>query len=67
MITETERELHKKAILKLDRAAMAKLRRFAPDGHIFFADRELSIFFENRFQNLGGMDSELSKSLGWTK
>lgn len=64
LITDAERETHKKAISKLSREEMAKLRRHAPAGHIYFADPELSLFFENTFQNLGGMTPELSKLVG---
>ena len=50
----------------LSHYAMAKLWRFAPFGHIYF-DPKLPYYkiFKNRFQELGGMTSKISKKIGW--
>ena len=55
-------------IKKLTHYEMAKLWRFTPDGHIYF-DSTLPYYkiFLERFQQLGGMTSEISKQLGWKK
>ena len=53
-------------INKLTQYEMAKLWRFAPDGHIYF-DATLPYYkiFKDRFKELGGFTPEISKQLGW--
>ena len=65
-MTPEQIEKHKADIDKLDVIQMARLRRFAPAGHIYF-DRKFSLYlhFENRFQSLGGMTAEVSKLIGF--
>jgi hypothetical protein len=61
-LTAEQIKIYEKEIDKLDHYEMAKLRRFAPPGHIYFCD-DLYLYFENRFQNLGGMTPEISKAI----
>lgn len=53
-------------IQKLSHFEMAKLWRLAPSGHPYF-DTTLPYYevFEKRFNELGGMTSEISKQIGW--
>ena len=45
---------------------MCYLWRFSPSGHPIF-DSSLSLFeiFNEKFQQLGGMTTEISKKIGW--
>ncbi len=65
-LTNEQIEAHKKQIDAMDVVQLAKFRRYAPAGHVYF-DRTtpLYLYFENRFQSLGGMTPELSKQIGW--
>ena len=46
---------------------MARLWRYAPNGHIYF-DPSQPYFevFEKRYNMFGGMTPEISKELGWS-
>ena len=65
-MTQAEIDVEIKKINDLSRYEMARLRRFAPSGHIYF-DMSLPFWkiFEERFKELGGFSPEISKSLGW--
>ena len=53
-------------INKMSHLEMARLYRFAPAGHIYF-DASLPYYehFSRRFNDLGGMTTEISKMIGW--
>jgi cysteinyl-tRNA synthetase len=57
-----------KNINEMSQYQMAYIWRFAPSGNIYF-DSKLPFFevFNKRFNELGGMTPEISKSLGWNK
>jgi len=65
-MTEQEIKRHKKQIDQMNHAEMASMWRFAPAGHPFF-DNTLPLYkhFKARFDELGGMTTEISKSIGW--
>ena len=61
-----EIEIWKKKIDEMSQVQMARLRRFAPVGHIVFnSTLPLNEYFEKRFAELGGMTSAISKHIGW--
>lgn len=65
-LTPEQIAAHKKQIDEMTHFQMAKFRRYAPPGHIYFKHGSpLFLYFENRFQNLGGMTPEISKAIGW--
>jgi len=65
-MTEQEIQTHKEQIDKMTQYEMASLRRFAPAGHPYFnTTLSLHEYFDARFEKLGGMTPEISKSLGW--
>lgn len=67
-MTEEEIEEWKKKIDKMAQVEMAGLWRFAPPGDpLFDATTPLASYFNNRFQELGGMTPEISKIIGWKK
>jgi len=57
----------KDRIDKLSQLEMAQLWRFAPSGHAYFRNSipELFKHFSKRFQELGGMTPNISKTIGW--
>ena len=63
---EQEIDGWKKKIAAMSQVEMATLWRFAPSGHPCF-DNRLPLFeiFRARFNELGGMTTEVSKSIGW--
>ncbi len=63
-LSPDEIKKHKSDIDLMDHITMAKFRRFASAGHIYFRE-ELCVHFENRFQNFGGMTKEVSELIGW--
>lgn len=45
---------------------LARLLRFAPNGHPVFNNQyPLYEYSQKRFQSLGGMTPEISKEIGW--
>lgn len=65
-MTELEIKKQKELIDKMSHYQMASLYRFAPAGHPYFdCTNPLSSYFTNRFKQLGGMTSIISKQLGW--
>ncbi|MGB0925475.1 MAG: hypothetical protein ACPGTS_02080 [Minisyncoccia bacterium] len=66
-MTKQKIETHKKDIESLSQSQMAHLIRFAPIGHPYFNMAYSDIYktFEARFNKLGGMSPEISKSIGW--
>lgn len=60
---ETQQEMDQ--IRRMSHAAMARLWRFAPAGHIYF-NKTLPFYevFDQRFKALGGMTSKISKEIG---
>lgn len=48
----------------LTRIEMARLWRFAPTGHILLSG-EAGKYFGQRFGELGGFSTEISKAIGW--
>jgi len=65
-MTLEEIENHKKKINSMSQLEMASLWRFAPSGHPYF-DSTLPLYdiFKKRFNELGGMTTEISKQIGW--
>lgn len=62
--TEAQIAEHYKIIDTMSHVEMAKLRRYAAPGHIYFNNRlPFYLRFENRFQSLGGMTPEISKRI----
>ena len=56
----------KDKIAKMSHIEMARLWRGSPSGHPCFDDRTgLFPIFQTRFKELGGMTTEMSKSIGW--
>ena len=64
-MTGEEIERHKKDINEMSQMDMASLWRFAPSGHPYF-DNTLPLHkhFEERFKELGGFTTEISKRIG---
>ncbi|MDD1626884.1 MAG: hypothetical protein LUQ26_05325 [Methylococcaceae bacterium] len=66
-MTEEEKKQAIKEINALTHEEMARLHRFAPTGHKFFAsENNLYPEFMKRFDKLGGMTPYISKKVGWT-
>jgi len=64
----TEKQINewKKKIDSMSREEMARLWRFAPVGHpVFDGTLPLYDYFKKRFNELGGMNAEISKKIGW--
>lgn len=53
-------------INNMSQVEMARLWRFAPSGHKYF-DKRLPYWkvFKKRFNELGGMTTDVSKAVGW--
>lgn len=50
----------------LEHEEMARIWRFAKSGHPYLrSDTPMASHFLNRFKQLGGWTSELSKKIGW--
>lgn len=65
-MTEQEINEWKVRIDNMSQIEMAHLHRFAPSGHVLFDLRySLHDYFAARFRGLGGMTTEISKSIGW--
>ena len=65
-MTEEKIAEHKRAIDKLTHSEMAQLWRFAQSGHPYFDNRfPLFEYFKARFDKLGGMNTGVSKAIGW--
>lgn len=65
-MTEQEIKEWEDKIDNMTQMEMASLRRFAPSGHpVFRCDLPLSVRFEKRFKELGGMTPAISKAIGW--
>ena len=64
--TEEQIKVLEKSIDTMSHREMAVLWRFSPSGHPLF-DIRLPLFekFKKRFEELGGMTPEISKSIGW--
>lgn len=62
-------EKQKKEIDSMSQYSMASLHRFAPSGHPYFdiSNGDLSDYFTAKFKESGGMTSEISKELGWSR
>lgn len=60
-------ELGKDAIESMSHEEMAKFWRFALMDHEYFTNLELYEIFILRFRGFGGMTSEISKKIGWSK
>lgn len=54
-------------IKSMTHTEMAKLYRFAPSGHVYFADQNLNKEFMSRFNSFGGMTPSMSKEIGHQK
>jgi len=62
---EAEYDRHVGAIKQMSHFDMAYLWRFAPAGHMYFVTGSpLTEVFVERFNQLGGMTSKLSKQVG---
>jgi len=65
-MTDKEIEEWKVVIDKMSHREMAILYRFASTGHpCFDGSLPLYAYFKKRFDSLGGMTTNLSKSIGW--
>jgi hypothetical protein len=65
-MTKEDIEVHKKEIDKMSHHQMAYLYRFARSGHPYFdKTNELSSYFSKKFQDKGGMTTQISKDIGW--
>lgn len=64
-MSSAEREEEIEKINKMTQVQMARLWRFAPVGHKYYADPVLFRVFEKRFKQLGGFTVEISKEIGW--
>jgi len=64
MNNEQLQKYHEK-IDTMDQLQMAARWRFAEAGDVIFSIPELFEHFKKRFNELGGMTSEISKKLGW--
>ena len=65
-MTDIEIQSYKEEIDKMSQVEMASRYRFAPSGDPFFRnDLPLYEYFNERFQKLGGMTTEISKRIGW--
>ncbi len=65
-LSEQEINRWETKISKMSQIEMARLHRFAPSGHpVFRGDLPLHVIFSKRFKDLGGMTSQISKSIGW--
>ena len=63
---QTEIDEHINHINSMTQMEMATLYRFAPSGHPYFdSSLPLSEHFMNRFKELGGMTTAISKQIGW--
>ena len=58
-------EGHRKQIDKMNHQQMAYTYRFAHCGHPYFRNTELYQYFMDRFNSMGGMNSKVSKKIGW--
>lgn len=54
----------KAKIDSMSRLELARMWRFAPIGDPLLAG-EAGDYFAKRFNNLGGMNSQISKQIGW--
>ena len=65
-MTPEEITKHKADIDKMSRIDMCRLWRCAPAGHPYFVSgSEVYAHFEERFKELGGFSSAISKKIGW--
>jgi len=65
-VTDEEIQEWKDQIDRMSRVEMAKLWRFAPAGHPIFNTRlPLYEYFKARYDNVGGMNTAISKQIGW--
>ena len=64
-MNEEDTQKHYKIIDGMSHADMARVWRFAPSGHPYF-DETLPFYerFKKRFDDLGGMTTEISKLIG---
>jgi hypothetical protein len=63
---EADYDRHTQVIGEMTHFEMAQLWRFAPAGHPYFVSGSpLTEAFVERFNQLGGMTSKLSKQVGW--
>lgn len=66
MRSEREIKRWREEIKRMSHREMARLYRFAPEGHIVFQpENGLYNLFLERFESLGGMTPEISKKIGW--
>lgn len=64
-MTEEEIQGWKDKINGMDQTEMARVWRHSPTGHPIFTNDTLGKLFVDRFEELGGMTSEVSKKIGW--
>lgn len=63
--SEEDIEKYLATIQELSHKQMAKLFRFAPAGHPYFAIPRVAEAFRQRFDKFGGMTADLSKEIGF--
>jgi hypothetical protein len=67
-LTENSDDIEINKINSMSHTEMAKLYRFAPSGHPYFrSDLPYNEIFMKRFNELGGMNTDVSKEIGWDK
>ncbi len=64
-LTQEQIENWKKKIDKMSQVEMASFYRFTPPGHPIFTSILLFKYFQDKFQEKGGMTPEISKQIGW--
>lgn len=67
IMTEFEIKLKIKEIESMDRLSIASLLRFAESTHPLIQNPELFKKLKERFDLLGGWDSQISKIIGWNR
>ena len=67
-MTDEQIQEWKSKIDKMTQLEMASIYRFAPAGHpCFDTSIPLNKYFMDRFHELGGMTTAISKTIGWGK
>lgn len=65
-MTKEEITKWKEKIDNMSREDMCRLWRFAPSGHpCFITGNEVTEYFRERFDKLGGFSPAISKRIGW--
>jgi len=52
---------------QMSQEEMARLYRFAPQGHEIFKSDDIYYWFKKIFHEKGGMTAAISKKIGWNR